>query len=151
MKKLIELVRGESGWSSFAEREVKCIVDWLLRIVYEESLVSDIGRACLMEVGYKSRWWTRCNHVCNKFGLWELVNLLWLNNINKEGMAMLGMKYDRSVWKKTLVARIQEIRNTKYEIVYFKNMIKNKWQKNDNNQNKVNMFMLIRRLQNSNN
>ena len=23
-------------------------------------------------------------------------------------MAMLGMKYDRSVWKKTLVARIQE-------------------------------------------
>ena len=59
-----ELVRGESGWSSFAEREVKCIVDWLLRIVYEESLVSDIGRLCLMEVGYKYRWWARCNHVC---------------------------------------------------------------------------------------
>ena len=103
-----ELVRGESGWSSFAEREVKCIVDWLLRIVYEESLVSDIGRACLMEVGYKSRWWARCNHVCDKFSLCELVNLLWLKNINKEGMAMLGMKYDRSVWKKTLMARIQE-------------------------------------------
>ena len=87
---------------------MKCIVDWLLRIVYEESLVSDIGRACLMEVGYKSRWWARFNHVCDKFGLWELVNLLWLKNINKEGMAMLGMKYDRNVWKKTLVARIQE-------------------------------------------
>ena len=87
---------------------MKCIVDWLLRIVYEESLVSDIGRACLMEVGYKSRWWARCNHVCDKFGLWELVNLLWLKNINKEGMAMLGIKYDRNVWKKTLVARIQE-------------------------------------------
>ena len=71
-----ELVRGESGWSSFAETEVKCIVDWLLRIMYEESLVSDIGRACLMEVGYKSRWWERYNHVCEKFGLWELVNLL---------------------------------------------------------------------------
>ena len=64
-------------------------MDWLLRIVYEESLVSDIGRACLMEVGYKSRWWARCNHVCDKFGLWELVNLLWLKNINKEGMAMV--------------------------------------------------------------
>ena len=37
-----------------SEREVKCIVDWMLRIVYEESLVSDIGRACLMEVGYIS-------------------------------------------------------------------------------------------------
>ena len=47
------MVRNESGWSSFAEREVKCNVDWLLRIVYEVSLVSDIGRACLMEVGYR--------------------------------------------------------------------------------------------------
>ena len=103
-----ELVRGESGWSSFAEREVKCIVDWLLRIVYEESLVYDIGRACLMKVGYKSRWWARCNHVFDKFGLWELVNLQWLRNINKEGMAMLAMNYDRNVWKKTFVSRIQE-------------------------------------------
>ena len=104
-------MRGESGWGSFPEREVKSIVDWLLRIVYEESLVSDMGRACLMEVGYKSRWGgggARCNHVCDIFGLWELVNLLWLRNINKEGMAMLGMKYDRNVWKKNLVARIQE-------------------------------------------
>ena len=37
-----------------------------------------------------------------------MVNLLWIKNINKEGMAMLGMKYDRSVWKKTLLERIQE-------------------------------------------
>ena len=43
------------------------------------------------------------------------------------------------------------IMHTKYEIVYFKNIIKNKWEKNDNNQNKVNVIMLIRRLQNSNN
>ena len=61
-----------------------------------------------MEVGYKSRLWARYNHVCEKFGMWELVNLLWLRNINKEGIAMLGMKYDRNVWKKNFVARIQE-------------------------------------------
>ena len=36
-----KLMRGESGWSSFVEREVKCIVDWLLMIVYQETLVSD--------------------------------------------------------------------------------------------------------------
>ena len=36
------------------------------------------------------------------------MNLLWFKNINKEGMAMLGMKYDRNVWKKTFVARIQK-------------------------------------------
>ena len=38
-------MRGESRWSSFAEREAKGMVDWLLRIVYEDSMVSDIGRA----------------------------------------------------------------------------------------------------------
>ena len=49
-----------------------------------------------MEVGYKSIWWARCNHVCDRFGLSELVNLLWFNNIiNKEGMAMLGMRLGR--------------------------------------------------------
>ena len=36
-----ELVREESGWSSFAEREVKAMVYWLLRIVYKESMVSN--------------------------------------------------------------------------------------------------------------
>ena len=36
-------------------------------------------------------------------------DLLWLRNINKEGMAMLGMKYDINVWRKTFVAIIQEI------------------------------------------
>ena len=46
-----EIARSESGWSSFTE--VKCIVDLMLRIVYEEGLLSDIGRACLMEIGYK--------------------------------------------------------------------------------------------------
>ena len=94
-------MRGESGRSSFAEREAK-------GIVYEESLVSDIGRTCLMKIGYKSRWWERCNHVCEKFGLWELVNLLWLRHISKDGMTMLGMKYDRNVWKKTFDERINE-------------------------------------------
>ena len=45
------------------------MVDWLLRIEYEESLVSDIGRACLVDIGYKSRWWARSNHVSEKFDL----------------------------------------------------------------------------------
>ena len=36
------------------------------------------------------------------------MNLLWRKNINKEGMAMLGMKDDRNVRNKSLVARIHE-------------------------------------------
>ena len=46
--------------------------------------------------------------VISSVGLWELANLLCLRNINKEGMAMLGMKYDKNVWKKTLLTRIHE-------------------------------------------
>ena len=84
------------------------MVDCLFRIVYEESMISDIGRACLMEIGYTSRWWVRCNPVCEKFGLCELVNLLWLRNISKEEMAMLGMEYDRNMRKKTFVGILKE-------------------------------------------
>ena len=51
-------------------------------------------------------------------------------------MAMLGMKYDRSVWKKTLVARIQEdgrrqwrngfgINEREQQYVHMKNQPKN--------------------------
>ena len=99
-------MKGESGWSSFAETDMKSMVNWLLRIVYEESMISDIGRACLMEIGYKSRWWARCKHVCEKFSLWEQVNLQWLRNISMKGMTMLGMEYDINVWKNTFVERI---------------------------------------------
>ena len=40
--------------------------------------------------------------------------MLWLRNINKEGMAMLGMKFDRNVWKKTFVAKIQKYCRIRY-------------------------------------
>ena len=50
-------MRGESGWSSFADREVQDMVDWLLKfIVYEEIITYGIGRACMMESGQRSRW-----------------------------------------------------------------------------------------------
>ena len=36
--------------------------------------MSDLGRACLLEIGCKSGWCARCRHICNKFGLNDLVN-----------------------------------------------------------------------------
>ena len=41
-------------------------------MVFEENLVSEIGRACLIEIGCKSRWWSRCRHICSKYVLLEL-------------------------------------------------------------------------------
>ena len=44
-----ELIRGETGWSTFEEREAKAMVKWMLRVVFEVNMVSEIGRACLIE------------------------------------------------------------------------------------------------------
>ena len=44
-----ELIRGETGWSTFEEREAKAMVKWMLKVVFEENLVFEIGRACLIE------------------------------------------------------------------------------------------------------
>ena len=52
-----------------------------------------------MEVGCKSRWWARCNHTCDNFGLCELLHLR--ENFNNEGIAILGIKYNRNVLEKT--------------------------------------------------
>ena len=75
-------------------------MEWLRKIVYKESMVSDIGRACHRDIGYKSRWCTRFSHLCEKFGLMELVDLLWLLYFSNERMTLLEMEYDRNVWKK---------------------------------------------------
>ena len=54
------------------------MVKSMLKVVFEENLVSEIGRACLIELGCKSRWWSQCRHICSKCGHFELVNLIWL-------------------------------------------------------------------------
>ena len=45
-----ELIRVETVWSTFDEREAKAMVKWVLRVVFEENMVSEIGRACLIEI-----------------------------------------------------------------------------------------------------
>ena len=81
----------------------------MLRVVVEENLMSEIGRACVIETGCKSRWWVRCRHICSKFGLIELVHLIILRDVSVNGMVSLGMKMDRKVWKRYISERIQEV------------------------------------------
>ena len=40
-----ELIRGETAWRILEEREAKVIVEWMLRVVFEDNLMSEIGRA----------------------------------------------------------------------------------------------------------
>ena len=45
-----ELIRGKTGWSTFEGREENAMVKWMMRVVFEEILMSEIGRACLVEI-----------------------------------------------------------------------------------------------------
>ena len=90
-----ELIRGETGWKTFEEREAKATVKWMLRVVFDENMVSEIGSACLIEVGCKSRWWSRCRHICSKSGLLELGNLICLREVSVNRMVKLGMNVER--------------------------------------------------------
>ena len=85
------------------------MVKWMLKVVFEENLVSEIGRTCLIELGCKSRWWSRCRHICSKFGLFELVNLIWLREVSLNGMVKLGMKVNWEFWKNHICSRIREV------------------------------------------
>ena len=79
------------------------MMEWMLRVVFEDNLMSEIGRACLIETGCKSRWWARCKHICSEFGLMELVNLIVLKDVNVNGMVSLGMKLIEKYGRNTFV------------------------------------------------
>ena len=76
------------------------MVKWMLKVVFEENLLFEIGRAGLIELGCKSRWWVRCRQICSKFGLFKLVNLIWLREVSLYGMVKLGMNVNGEFWKK---------------------------------------------------
>ena len=78
----------------------------MLRVVFEENMVSEIGKACLIEIGCKPRWWSRCRHVCSKSGLLELVNLICLREVSVNEMVNLGMNVEREGWNKYIRERV---------------------------------------------
>ena len=86
-----ELVRGETGWSSFKEREAKVKIKWFVRLLFGENVVSEIGRVCLHEVGLKSRWWERVKHLCEKAELFELLNVICLGDCSVKGPRVLDV------------------------------------------------------------
>ena len=62
--------------------------------------MADLGRACLLEIGCKSGWWAWCRHICNKFGLKELVNLICLGDVSVNAVDKLGMRVNEKTWMK---------------------------------------------------
>ena len=56
-----------------------------------------------------ARWWSRCRHICSKFGLIELVNIIWLREVSLNGMVKLEMNVNGEFWKKHICHRIRQI------------------------------------------
>ena len=71
------------------EREGKAMANWLPRIVFSENQMSDLGRACVLAIVCKSGCCTRCRHLCNKFALKDLVNLICLGGVSVNGVGKL--------------------------------------------------------------
>ena len=79
-------IRGETGWSTFAEREAKAKMSYMSKVVFGNGNVSEIGRACVMELGCKSRWWRRVAFICGKYGMESMdtrANLIHTRRLNR--------------------------------------------------------------------
>ena len=93
------LVRGETGWSSFKEREAKVKLDWMRRVIFENGIVSRIGRACVAELGTKSKWWRRVDEIANMIGLDKWMNVIALKRVNQDGLHRLSYDTEEKRWK----------------------------------------------------
>ncbi|ELU05939.1 hypothetical protein CAPTEDRAFT_185937 [Capitella teleta] len=110
-------VHGESGWSSFWEREVKAKVAFVVRVLEEDGLVARVGRACLMEIGVKSKWWKKIGKMTEELGVDVLSNLVWLRRMSAIGVAEMGICEDerKRMSKVELERRIKEVERTVVE------------------------------------
>lgn len=110
-------IHGESGWSTFEEREYKAKLGYATRVVNGEDLVAEVGRASLMELGRRSKWWRETREMAEKSGMEDLSNLIALRRASKRGMVDLGIE-DRAkqeLSKKNVRRRVEEMGRKAWE------------------------------------
>jgi hypothetical protein len=105
------IVHGESGWSSFEERESKAKLGYVNRVLKGgEDLVVGVGRASLMEMGMRSRWWKTVEKMAREQEMIELSNLITMRRLTCYGMEELGIdeSYKEDI-KRSIEIEIKEI------------------------------------------
>lgn len=87
-------VHGESGWSTFAEREAKAKMGLLCRIFKYEGLMTDVGRGVLLELGMKSNWWRVINKIACDHDFEGIYYMLRYRRISPRGarLARISIK-----------------------------------------------------------
>lgn len=110
-------IHGESGWSSFEEREVKAKMNYVKRILKGDDFVAEVGRASLMEMGRRSDWWKAVEKMAEENNFEEITNLIWLRRLSNIGMEQLGLseKWMEELGKGKVKGKIEERGRKKWE------------------------------------
>jgi hypothetical protein len=81
-------IQGETGWSSFEEREARAKMAYVRKIYKGGSLVAEVGRGALLELGQKSPWWREIGRIANRYDLDGLHYLLKYRRVSDEGQRL---------------------------------------------------------------
>ncbi|ELU12026.1 hypothetical protein CAPTEDRAFT_188109 [Capitella teleta] len=104
-------VQGESGWSTFEEREVKAKMAFVRKILWGGGLVAEVGRAALLEIGLQSGLWKEVESMGLRFHWDELAHLICRRRVSETGREMRGVGEDwiRDMTKEKMNERVMEV------------------------------------------
>lgn len=103
------VVHGETGWSTFWEREAKDRVGFLVRVLEGRDFVGKVGRACVEEIGVAAKWWRDMVSLGRKLKVEALSKGVWRKKMSLDGLAEIGVTEIQleKMRQKELVARIR--------------------------------------------
>ncbi|ELT92425.1 hypothetical protein CAPTEDRAFT_187054 [Capitella teleta] len=83
----------------------------------ERKMVARVERACLMEIGVRSKWWKKIGKMTEELGVNVLSNLVRLRRMSAIGVAEMGICEDerKRMRKVELERRIQEVGRMRWE------------------------------------
>ncbi|ELU11726.1 hypothetical protein CAPTEDRAFT_198596 [Capitella teleta] len=101
----------------FVLGEVKAKVAFVVRVLEEDGLVARVGRACLVEIGVRSKWWKKIGKMTEELGVDVLLNLVWLRRMSAIGVAEMEICEDerKRMRKVELERRVQEVGRIRWE------------------------------------
>ncbi|ELU14304.1 hypothetical protein CAPTEDRAFT_215924 [Capitella teleta] len=77
-------IQAESGWSTFSESE-KAKMGYVRKIYVGGSMVAEVGRGVLLEMGLKSDWWRAVNRIAMEYNLDGVYYMLKYRRLSAEG------------------------------------------------------------------
>ncbi|ELT97920.1 hypothetical protein CAPTEDRAFT_198440 [Capitella teleta] len=81
------------------------------KILWGGSMVAEVGRAALLEIGLQSRWWKEVERMALRFHWDELAHSIWKRRVSDTGREMCGVGEDwvRDMTKDKMNERVMEV------------------------------------------